>query len=59
MAAEETIRFVSTVAIIVIFLSLQYFYKHRFQQQTTHTGQRLVGVVIILLSFILAWIWMG
>ncbi len=59
MATEEAIRFVATVAVIVILLSLQYFYKYKFQKQSITSSHRVVGIIIILLSFMLAWVWMS
>jgi len=57
MAGPETIRFITTIIVIVICLSLHYFYKNRFQHNKENRSAltRYTGGLILLVSFGLAW----
>lgn len=55
----ENIRFIATVIVIVIFLSLHHFYRHRFNSNSRAGISKITGILILLLSFILAWWWMN
>lgn len=51
---NEVIGFISTIAVMVIFLSLRHFYKERFKKKLLQGKQRIVGIVIIVISIVIA-----
>ncbi|MCG8325754.1 MAG: hypothetical protein MI673_09565 [Thiotrichales bacterium] len=57
MDAAETIRLVTTAAVIIILLTLQYFYKQRFVKNSRQgsSTSKLVGALVLFISFALAW----
>jgi hypothetical protein len=44
---------------MVIFLSLRYFYKERMKENMLQGNQRVVGVVILTISIIVAFVLMS
>jgi hypothetical protein len=44
---------------MVIFLSLRYFYKERMKENMLQGNQRVVGVVILIISIIVAFVLMS
>jgi len=54
----EAIRFISTITVIFIVLMLQLFYKKRFHKDVESQRVNTTGVVIVVISFLLAVIWM-
>ncbi|MEM6998738.1 MAG: hypothetical protein AAF419_02740 [Pseudomonadota bacterium] len=55
---NELVGFLSTIAAMVIFLSLNYFYKERFKKNLLEGKQRMIGVMIVVVSIITAFIYM-
>jgi len=51
---NELVGFFGTVAAIVIFLSLRYFYKQRFEENMLEGKQKIIGVVVIIISVLIA-----
>jgi len=56
---NELVGFLSTIAVMVIFLSLRYFYKERMKENMLQGNQRVVGVVILTISIIVAFVLMS
>lgn len=54
------IRLVSLITVIFIVLTLQYFYKTRFRKEfeNNESGLNKKGLVIIVVSILMAIIWM-
>lgn len=58
MGVSENVGFIATIAVIVIFLSLQHFYRHRFRPGPAASfWTRCIGALVLLGSLLLAW-WM-
>jgi len=55
---NELVGFLSTIAAMVIFLSLNHFYKARFKKNMLEGKQRMVGVSIVVISVVIAFILM-
>ena len=51
---NELVGLLGTVAAIIIFLSLKYFYKERFKENLLKGSQRLVGIGVIIISILIA-----
>ena len=49
---NEFIGLLASFAAIIIFLSLRYFYKTRFEGNMLQNKQRIVGIVIVVVSII-------
>jgi len=56
---NELVGFLSTISAMVIFLSLRYFYKTKFKDNMLQNKQRIVGVIIVVLSIVIALILMS
>tara|TARA_R110002072_G_scaffold119555_3_gene252462 strand:+ start:19191 stop:19379 length:189 start_codon:yes stop_codon:yes gene_type:complete len=51
---NELIGLLSSFAAIIIFLSLRYFYKHRFEDNILQGKQKIIGVVVLIISILIA-----
>jgi hypothetical protein len=55
---DELIGFFATIAAIVIFLSLNHFYKKKFEKNLIEGKQKVVGAAIVIISIIAAFVLM-
>jgi hypothetical protein len=55
---DELIGFLSTIAAMVIFLSLNYFYKKKFKKNLLEGKQKIIGAGIVIISIIAAFVLM-
>jgi len=53
---NELIGFIATIAVMVIFLSLNHFYKKKFEKNLIEGKQKIVGAAIVIVSIIAAFI---
>ncbi len=51
---NENVRLVATIAVIIIFLSLSWVYKNSFKKNQNKKNDGLIGILIIVLCFLLA-----
>ena len=55
---NELIGFIATIAVVVIFLSLNHFYKKKFEKNLIEGKQKIVGATIVIASVIAAFVLM-
>ncbi|MEQ8426545.1 MAG: hypothetical protein RLT87_08600 [Gammaproteobacteria bacterium] len=51
---QELTAQLASVAVIIIFLALSYFYRTRLKHNLLHGNDRLLGIGVIALSILLA-----
>lgn len=58
MDTMEALRVLSTITVAFIVLVLHYVYKKRFRKKLANTRVNILGVLIVTISILLAYIWM-
>ena len=58
---NENVRLVATAVVIIIFLSLSWVYRTSIKKnlQENSGNSPVLGLLVIVLSFLLAWWWMS
>jgi len=51
---NELIGLLSSFTAIIIFLSLRYFYKNRFEDNIIQGKQKIIGIVVVVISILIA-----